>query len=118
MISSAGTSGQRISITAGGVRISSGGSRVITSSGGPASSPSRVTIRNTGSGGSGGGGKERISVCKMAALSISAAVKEKEKAQEVRRESYTKQVSGENRSFQSGHQSSDPAVDEDSDGRN
>ncbi|XP_031683096.1 uncharacterized protein LOC109891901 isoform X2 [Oncorhynchus kisutch] len=91
MISSAGTSGQRISSTEGGVRISSGGSRVITSSGGPASSPSRVTIRNTGSGG--GGGRERISVCKMAALSISAAVKEREKAQEVRRESYTKRVS-------------------------
>ncbi|XP_055796928.1 uncharacterized protein LOC129867497 [Salvelinus fontinalis] len=91
MISSAGTSGQRISSTEGGVRISSGGSRVITSSGGPASSPSRVTIRNTGSGG--GGGRERISVCKMAALSMSAAVKEREKAQEVRRESYTKQVS-------------------------
>ncbi|XP_045570957.1 cell wall protein IFF6 isoform X2 [Salmo salar] len=91
MISSAGTSGQRISSTQGGVRISSGGSRVITSSGGPASSPSRVTIRNTGSGG--GGGRERISVCKMAALSISAAVKEREKAQEVHRESYTKQVS-------------------------
>nr|XP_046159654.1 uncharacterized protein LOC123998640 isoform X2 [Oncorhynchus gorbuscha] len=91
MISSAGTSGQRISSTEGGVRVSSGGSRVITSSGGPASSPSRVTIRNTGSGG--GGGRERISVCKMAALSISAAVKEREKAQEVRRESYTKQVS-------------------------
>ncbi|XP_021480382.2 cell wall protein IFF6-like [Oncorhynchus mykiss] len=85
MISSAGTSGQRISSTEGGVRISSGGSRVITSSGGPASGPSRVTIRNTGSGG--GGGRERISVCKMAALSISAAVKEREKAQEVRRES-------------------------------
>ncbi|XP_052374605.1 location of vulva defective 1-like isoform X2 [Oncorhynchus keta] len=91
MISSAGTSGQRISSTEGGVRVSSGGSRVITSSGGPASSPSRVTIRNTGSGG--GGGRERISVCKMAALSISAAVKEREKAQEVRRESHTKQVS-------------------------
>lgn len=61
--------GGRISISSGSGRTSSSGGRVISSS-------SRSN-RSTGSGA--GSNKERISVCKMAALSISAAGRERQK---------------------------------------
>ncbi|KAM6966169.1 uncharacterized protein LKV04_018659 [Tautogolabrus adspersus] len=60
-------SGGRISSSSGSGRASSTGGRVISSSNWP--------IRSTGSGA--GSNKERISVCKMAALSISAAGRER-----------------------------------------
>ncbi|XP_071388042.1 uncharacterized protein [Centroberyx affinis] len=73
-LSSAGSSdrlsspaGGRISSSSGSGRTNSTGGRVITSSDGP--------IRTTGSGV--GVNKERISVCKMAALSMSAAGRER-----------------------------------------
>ncbi|XP_029914010.1 uncharacterized protein LOC115363829 [Myripristis murdjan] len=61
--------GGRISSSSGSGRTNSTGGRVITSSDGP--------IRSTGSGV--GANKERISVCKMAALSMSAAGMERSK---------------------------------------
>ncbi|XP_071320423.1 uncharacterized protein [Trachinotus anak] len=60
-------SGGRISSSSGSGRTNSMGGRVISSNDWP--------IRSTGSGT--GGNKERISVCKMAALSISAAGRER-----------------------------------------
>ncbi|XP_069021657.1 uncharacterized protein [Embiotoca jacksoni] len=68
-----GQAGGRISGSPGSGRTNSTGGRVISSSNRP--------IRSTGSGT--GGNKERISVCKMAALSISAAGRER--SQETRR---------------------------------
>ncbi|XP_062386952.1 mucin-19-like [Sardina pilchardus] len=76
-ISSAG-SGNRISSAGSGGRISSAGTgNTRISSGTPmGSSANRTVIRSTGSSG-GGSNRDRISVCKMAALSKAAAVKEK-----------------------------------------
>uniref|UniRef100_UPI003AAF11F3 uncharacterized protein n=1 Tax=Centroberyx gerrardi TaxID=166262 RepID=UPI003AAF11F3 len=81
-LSSAGSSdrlsspaGGRISSSSGSGRTNSTGGRVITSSDRP--------IRNTGSGA--GVNKERISVCKMAALSMSAAGRERSKERQALR---------------------------------
>ncbi|KAL2100688.1 hypothetical protein ACEWY4_002449 [Coilia grayii] len=77
-ISSAG-SGNKISYAGSGGRISSAGtgSTRISSASPMGSRPVNTTvIRSTGSSG-GGSNRERISVCKMAALSKAAAVKEK-----------------------------------------
>ncbi|XP_051275731.1 uncharacterized protein LOC127374456 isoform X1 [Dicentrarchus labrax] len=73
-VSSAGSS-DKISSRAGGRISSSSGSGRTNSTGGRVISSSDRPIRSTGSGA--GGNKERISVCKMAALSISAAGREK-----------------------------------------
>lgn len=70
-------SNDRISSIGGGRSSNSSGSGRTNSTGGRVISSSDRPIRSTGSGA--GGHKERISVCKMAALSISAAVREKSK---------------------------------------
>lgn len=94
-LSSAG-SGDRISSRTGGRTSSSSGSGRTNSTGGRVISSSDRPIRSTGSGA--GGNKERISVCKMAALSISAA--RRERSQDGRRQaqrSQQQQAAGENR---------------------
>ncbi|XP_031155893.2 uncharacterized protein LOC116049976 [Sander lucioperca] len=78
-LSNAG-SGDLISSRAGGGRISSSGSGRTNSTGGRVISSSDRPIRSTGSGA--GGNKERISVCKMAALSISAAGRQRSQDQQ------------------------------------
>ncbi|XP_078126050.1 uncharacterized protein LOC144530378 [Sander vitreus] len=79
-LSNAG-SGDRISSRAGGGRIStSSGSGRTNSTGGRVISSSDRPIRSTGSGA--GGNKERISVCKMAALSIAAAGRQRSQDQQ------------------------------------
>lgn len=73
-LSSSGGS-DRISILAGAKISSSSGSGRTNITGGRVISSSDRPVRSTGSGA--GGNKERISVCKMAALSISAAGRER-----------------------------------------
>lgn len=90
-ISSAGGS-DRISTRAGGRISSSSGSGRISSMGGRVISSSDRPIRSTGSGA--GGSKERISVCKMAALSISAAGRERCQDKQTARQN--QQAGGEN----------------------
>lgn len=72
-----GGSNDRISSQPGGRISSSSGSGRTSSSGGRVISSSNRSNRSTGSGA--GSTKERISVCKMAALSISAAGRERQK---------------------------------------
>ncbi|KAL7378754.1 hypothetical protein ABVT39_018049 [Epinephelus coioides] len=72
---SSADSSDRISSQAGGRISSSSGSGRTNSTGGRVISSSDRPVRSTGSGA--GGNKERISVCKMAALSISAAGRER-----------------------------------------
>ena len=75
------------SSSSGSGRTNSAGGRVISSSDRP--------IRSTGSGA--GGIKERISVCKMAALSISAAGRER--SQDRQRQQQQQQTAGEHSCF-------------------
>ncbi|KAK5884389.1 hypothetical protein CesoFtcFv8_018218 [Champsocephalus esox] len=84
--SSGGSSDQIISRADVGIS-SSPGSGGTPCTGGRVISSSNRTIRSTGSGA--GGNKERISVCKMAALSISAAGRER--SQETQRKAQQKQ---------------------------
>nr|XP_046271038.1 uncharacterized protein LOC124073108 [Scatophagus argus] len=72
---SSADSSDRISSRAGGRISSSSGSGRTNSTGGRVISSSDWPVRSTGS--ATGGNKERISVCKMAALSISAAGRER-----------------------------------------
>ncbi|CAJ1075458.1 serine-rich adhesin for platelets-like isoform X2 [Xyrichtys novacula] len=72
---SGGGSNDRLSNQSGGRISSSSGSGRTNSMGGRVISSSSRSNRSTGSGA--GGSKERISVCKMAALSISAAGRER-----------------------------------------
>ncbi len=94
-LSSAGSS-DRISSLSGGRISSSSGSGRTNSTGGRVISSSDRPLRSTGSGA--GGNKERISVCKMAALTISAAGRER--SQDRRRQAQgsqqQQQAAGEN----------------------
>ncbi|XP_031694695.1 uncharacterized protein LOC116377250 isoform X2 [Anarrhichthys ocellatus] len=74
-LSSSQIGGSRVSSAGSGSKLNSAGSGRTNSTGGRVISSSDRPIRSTGSGA--GGNKERISVCKMAALSISAAGRER-----------------------------------------
>uniref|UniRef100_A0A672F4I8 IF rod domain-containing protein n=1 Tax=Salarias fasciatus TaxID=181472 RepID=A0A672F4I8_SALFA len=75
-------SGGRVSGSSGSGRVKSTGGRVISSSDRP--------IRSTGSGS--GGHKERISVCKMAALLMSAAGRERSKDKQKKKQQQQQQA--------------------------
>ncbi|KAK9534462.1 hypothetical protein VZT92_006906 [Zoarces viviparus] len=74
-LSSSQIGGSHVSSAGSGSKLNSAGSGRTNSTGGRVISSSDRPIRSTGSGA--GGNKERISVCKMAALSISAAGRER-----------------------------------------
>uniref|UniRef100_A0A3B4XIR5 Uncharacterized LOC111649195 n=1 Tax=Seriola lalandi dorsalis TaxID=1841481 RepID=A0A3B4XIR5_SERLL len=84
-----GRAGGRISSSSGSGRTNSMGGRVISSSDRP--------IRSTGSGT--GGNKQRISVCKMAALSISAAGRERsqDRQTQAQRQQHQQEAAGEDK---------------------
>ncbi|KAM6914688.1 uncharacterized protein PEZ65_015003 isoform 2-T2 [Lycodopsis pacificus] len=78
-LSSSQIGGSHVSSAGSGSKLNSAGSGRTNSTGGRVISSSDRPIRSTGSGA--GGNKERISVCKMAALSISAAGRERSQDQ-------------------------------------